>query len=195
MTVIVGIVENGVVTIGGDSQTTSGWVAQSLAASNPKVFRVGPFLIGVTGAMRAGQVMRYGFRPPVHPDGMPDAEYMATFFVDECRRAFKDGGFAETVNGADRAGTDNNRAGFLVGYRGHLYSLWESFQIDEYDTPYVANGSGWEFALGALYAADVLGLGPLGKLTTQKRVCLALEAAARYSAACSAPFVIEELRP
>ena len=62
---------------------------------DPKVFKVGNFLIGYTSSFRMGQILRFNFNPlkyvpEIHND---EYEYMCTDFIDEVRVCFREGGY------------------------------------------------------------------------------------------------------
>lgn len=173
MTCIVGLVSSGRVYMGGDSAGASGWLVRPLR--NPKVFEVGPFIIGGTDSLRMRDVLRYHLE--VQPqDGESDHEYMVCQFAEAARATLKEHGFAKVENNVEEGGT------FLVDYRGHLYWADSDFQITEHIDGYDACGCGQEFALGAMMALE--GLPP------KKRIKRALEIAAHFSGGVMNPFVV-----
>lgn len=173
MTVIVGLVENGVVHLGGDSQGTGGY--SKTTRLDPKVFKRGPFVIGFTSSFRMGQILRHRLETPVHPEGMSDHEYMVTLFIDKVRGCLKDAGYAKRTNEVEEGGC------FLVGYRGVLYQVESDYQVGIPAAPYEAVGCGDDLAKGAMYAQDP-------NLKPEHRIRVALEAAAKFSAGVGAPF-------
>lgn len=176
MTCIVAVAQGGNVWMGADS---AGVVGLSLRMRNdPKIYRVGKFLFGFTSSFRMGQLLGYKFNPPEQVS-MSDEKYMATVFVDELRETLKAGGFVKTDNGVESGGT------FLVGYHGHIFKIYDDFQVAEAVEPYDACGCGEDIALGALFASRGL---PPGE-----RVHLALEAAQTFSAGVRAPFICRSL--
>lgn len=177
MTCIVGMVEGGRVWIGGDSAGVSGLTLQVRA--DEKVFRNGPFVMGFTSSFRMGQLLRYAFRPPAHPEGVDELQFMATLFVDEARRCLKEGGVAKKADEVESGGT------FLVGYRGRIFYVEDDYQVGEMRDAVAACGSGSDVALGAMHVLRTdANLDPAAKLV------LALEAAERWNAAVRAPFVV-----
>lgn len=175
MTCIVGLAQGGHVWLGGDSAGISGW-SLTLRADE-KVFRNGPFLMGFTTSYRMGQLLRYGLKPPEHPEGVDVDRYMATTFVDAVRECLKDGGFAKKSSEQEEGGT------FIVGYRGGLFTVHDDYQVARRRDSFAAIGCGFEVALGALHASRA-------ELDADYRVRLALEAAERFSAGVRGPFVI-----
>lgn len=179
MTCIVGWIENGEVWMGGDSAGVAG---MGLALrKDPKVFRNHDFLVGYTSSFRMGQLLRFKFAPPEHPEGMDTYEYMVSHVVDAVRKCFQDGGYTRKDNERESGGC------FLVGYRGRLFTLESDFQVGEGYQHFHAVGCGEDIALGALDALSGY------DLTPEERVRAALQAAENWSAGVRAPFIIERL--
>lgn len=177
MTAIIGIIDNGTVLIGGDSAGVAGTLTQT--RSDPKVFRNGPYVIGYTTSFRMGQLLRHAFDPPAPPLDTADVHrFMCTTFVDAAREALKTGGWARKDNEQEQGGS------FLVGVSGRLFDISSDYQVGELADGYTATGSGWEVALGALYASDGIGM------SASDRVHLALSAAANFCTGVRPPFTI-----
>jgi len=175
MTCIIGLVSKGKVYMGGDSAGAAGWTVR--AVRSPKVFKVGPFIIGYTTSFRMGEILQYHLN--VQPqDGESDHEYMVRQFAEAVRATLKDHGFAKVENNVEEGGT------FLVGYHGHLYSVDDDFQMTEHSDGYDACGCGQEFALGAMMALEGLELKP------KERIRRALKIAAHFSGGVLPPFHI-----
>jgi len=175
MTCIVGLIDNGDVYIGGDSAGVAG-LSLSIRADE-KVFSNGPFIMGFTSSFRMGQLLRYKFDPPAQTVSQSDMEYMVTSFIDSARHCFSSNGFGDkdaTVGGS-----------FLVGYKGKLYSIERDYQVGIPTADFDAVGCGSDLALGAMHATE--GLKPMD------RINLALEAASRFSAGVSPPFLVFKL--
>lgn len=175
MTCIVGLVEGNSVLIGADSAGVSG--SNIIVRKDPKVFKKGKFLIGFTGSFRVGQLlMSSKFKPPTQKKNQSDFDYMVVDFVDFIRELFSDSGSLRKK--------DNKESGsfFLVGYKGMLYHVQSDFQISMTEDPYSACGSGQRIALGAMYALKD------SKISSKKKILLALEASARYTTSVCAPF-------
>lgn len=174
MTCIAGVVDGGRVYVGGDSAGVSGWF--SLARSDEKVFKNGPFIMGFTTSFRMGQLLRYAL---VAPERRPDEDvyrFMVTTFVDAVRACLKAGGWAARTNEREDGGT------FLVAYAGRLFAIDDDYQVEEVHHGYNAVGTGREIAMGALHAT----VGRPGR----ERVLAALAAAAEFNAAVRPPFVV-----
>jgi hypothetical protein len=172
VTVIVGLVHNGVVHLGGDSAGISGW--DLTVRADPKVFTVGPYVIGYTTSFRMGQLLRWSFDPP-KPDTAKLDRFMTTTFVDAARAAFKAGGWAKKDSEQEEGGQ------WLVGVAGRLFEVGGDYQVGEPAGGYAAIGCGGQAAHGALYATPTL--------APRRRLQLALEAAQHHSAGVRGPFV------
>lgn len=174
MTCIVGLKHKGNLYIGGDSAGVGGYKIESRV--DPKVHEVGPFLFGFTTSFRMGQLLGHSFVPPKHPRNMPIHKFMVTKFIDAVRDCLKDGGYAQTRNGEETGGT------FIVGYKGHLFTVYDDYQIAETSDDYCAVGCGEDIAKGAMFASR--------NIIPVERVRQALQAAAHFSAGVRSPFLI-----
>lgn len=174
MTCIVGIANGKTVFIGGDSAGVGG--LDIVVRRDPKVFRVGPYLIGYTSSFRMGQLLRFKLSIADQDPRHDDFQHMATAFIDSVRSTLKDNGYSTVSNNQETGGV------FLVGYRGRLYRIDPDYHVGESADDYDAVGCGESFALGVLYATP--------KLPTPERIDLALTAAAHHSAGVRAPFVV-----
>ncbi len=180
MTAIAGLVHEGTVWMGGDSAGVAGY---SLAVRrDPKVFRVGEFLLGFTSSFRMGQIMRYYLTPPTPKEGQDPFDYMVSSFVEEVRKLLKTSGYLQTENGRETIGT------FLVGWRGCLYCVCDDLQVAELATPYAACGCGQDLVLGSLHTTE-----QITGLTAKERIAFALEGAERFSTGVRGPFTILEV--
>lgn len=177
MTCIVGLEHDGSVTIGADSAAVD--EMRISARVDPKVFRVGPYLIGFTDSFRMGQLLRFTLDVPEQSSTVSDFEHLCTVFADSVRTCLRDGGVARDDHGEESGGV------FLVGYRGALYCLDSDFHIGRSLVGYDAIGCGSEFALGSLATSTG---------SPQKRILKALEVATLHSAGVCAPHIIDTLR-
>ena len=186
MTVIVGLIHDGTITMGADTLMVAGFDKSHLAPSVSKVARRGPFLIGVTGSVRVLQTVRY--RLDVAIDNRTDAddmEFMVTDFVDELRRVLRAGGSAHEENGVEHTGDREDCSRFMVGYRGHLYRVGADYNVTETTDDFAAIGSGEDFALGSLHSTH--GLDP------ETRIQIAIRAAMRFNAGVGGEIRMETL--
>ena len=184
MTCIVGVEENGVVYIGGDSAGVEAWSLAICGRADEKVFvtESGEFIMGFCGSFRIGQLLRYALTTPEHSQRKSDMSYMVTDFIDAVRVMQKDKGSMKKENELEESG-----AAFLVGYRGKLYVVETDFQVGRPIENYAAVGCGSQIALGAMFATRNSGL------AAPNRIELALTAAAEYSAGVRGPFLVLKL--
>lgn len=183
MTIIVGLVDkkNKTIYMGGDSAGVGGNY-DLRQRKDVKVFINNGFIIGYTTSFRMGQLLRFRFKPPKIEKGVSVYEYMCTDFIDKAREVFKAGGFATIADSVESGGT------FLVGVRNRLFEIQDDFQVAEGLTNYAACGCGEAVAMGSLHSTHHL------KVSSDKRVKMALEAAQALSAGVRGPFVIERLK-
>lgn len=179
MTAIAALVSrDGTVWMGGDSATSLGDNVRH--DRDPKVARVGEMLVGYAGSGRAGQVLLHHFKPPERKSGLTDLQYLSGPFVKKLRKLFEDHHEARDVESGDGIHV-------LVGYRGAVYIFDAGDGLSATSLNYDAIGSGSDVALGALYATAKIAMRP------EKRLRLALEAAAEFKTGVAPPFVILSL--
>jgi hypothetical protein len=178
MTCIAGLVDNGIVYIGGDSAGVGG-LSLSVRADE-KVFQNGEFIFGFTTSFRMGQLLRYSLNPPKNYENIDINKFMVTKFIESIRKCLKDGGYAYKNNEVESGGT------FLVGYKGKLFKIDSDYQVGEELIGFDAVGCGENIALGSLYSTE--GQPP------KERILKALEAAERFSAGVRRPFNVVELK-
>lgn len=175
MTCIVGLVDEGVVYIGGDSAGVGGFSMQ--IRKDEKVFRNGAFIMGFTTSFRMGQLLRYRFNPPKHHPSDDLVKFMSTDFIDAVRDCLKTYGYAQKDKDQESGGT------FLVGFEKKLFIVDSDYQVGLVYDSFYSVGCGSDIALGAMFAS--VGAPP------RVRITQALEAAERFSAGVRGPFIIE----
>ncbi|PFH29123.1 hypothetical protein [Burkholderia sp. JKS000303] len=175
MTCIVALRHADRVYMGADSAGVAGLTLWERA--DPKIYRVGPYLIGFTTSFRMGQLLGHSLKVPEQPDDVDTFAFMCTTFVDAVRKCLKEGGYAIRENEREAAGT------FLCAYRGRIFRVEGDYQIGEGALNFDACGCGEEIALGSLYSTA--GMDP------EQRVRTALCAAQRFSAGVREPFLIQ----
>lgn len=180
MTCIVAIAEKGKVYMGADSAGSNS--ITTIPRKDSKIFRNNGFLFGITSSFRMGQILRFRLTCP-HYKGKKELDslyqFMCTDFIDSVRNSFKDYGYGKIENNEESGGS------FLVGFEGHLFEVYDDFQIAMSIDNYASIGSGEQFARGSLFSTK--GMKP------NKRLKLALKAATRFSPTVSKPFVLEKL--
>lgn len=181
MTAVVGIVEDGIVWLGGDSAGVGGLSMQT--RSDPKVFKNGEFVIGYTTSFRMGQILQHHLTPPLPFEGQVGMEYIVKRFVPAVKEQLKSHGFQTSSDGRDIGGT------FLVGYRGDLYEVADDYQVARVRQRYHAVGCGCDLALGSLFTTNGFAI------CARERIKLALQAASEFSAVVRPPFTIISTKP
>lgn len=180
MTCIVGIVDkkNKTVILGADSAAISG--IDIVVRKDPKIFRIGEFVIGCTSSFRMIQLLMFSLRLPEVKPKQDVYKYMCTDFINAVRECFREGGFLmKTGDGDEMGGT------FLVGYRDRLFKVCNDFQVAEPAKGIDACGCGADYALGAIFAMRY------SEMSVESKVNRALLAAATFSAGVCKPFNIE----
>lgn len=171
MTCIVGIVQDGIVYLGGDSASSTP-EGEIFLPRRSKVFLIGHIAVGVAGSGRINQLLRRKIALP-EQYAQPE-QYMIVEFVDTLKALLKEDGRKEEELMEDSL--------LLVGLRGHLFIVDTTFQVSEMAYDYEAVGSGAQIARGSLHATQTLGLPP------EQRLRMALEAAQDHTAFVRAPF-------
>lgn len=180
MTCIVGLIEKETVYIGGDSAGVQGYEIKT--RQDEKVFKKDNMIFGFTSSFRMGQLLRYNFTIPDHDPRKDDFEYLCTDFIDALTECFTKKGYAKITSNQVSGGT------FLLGYKGHLYAIYNDFQVSKVFNTYDACGCGEPYALGALRATEN------SKMAPKKRIELALSVAAHFSAAVRPPFTVVSIK-
>jgi ATP-dependent protease HslVU (ClpYQ) peptidase subunit len=172
VTCIVGIAKSGVVYLGGDSASSTP-DGESFLPKRPKVFLRGEMAIGVSGNGRVNNLLRYKLTiPPLTTDS---ERYLIVDFVEALKSLLKEEGRKD-----DELMEDSF---LLVGLRGRLFTIDNTFQVSEMTDDYEAIGSGAQIARGSLYTTGALGLQP------RQRLRIALEAAQFHNAFVREPFI------
>ena len=159
------------------SDEKTGWI---LSRKEPKVFKVGQYGIAFTDSFRMGQILQYSWTPPKYTPTKTNSgldKFMRTKFVDSVKQAFKDGGY-----GSIGSSSDEDTGGiFIVGLEGRIFTIDEDFHVGENVVNYMAEGSGGQIALGALFATK-------NQKNPKLRIKAALEAATEFNMSVAAPY-------
>lgn len=180
MTTIVGLVHKGKAWIGADSCSTRGYRRETTRDELGKMFRVGRMLVATSGLMRVAQAIQHRLSVPHrHPD-VPLSRWAVVELSDAIRKTLKECECGEVERGVFTASL---AAIFAIDNK--LFTLnGRCGAVCEPDDDLAAEGSGGDYALGALHAT--VGMEP------ERRIRLALEAAERYDAYTRGPFRIEQ---
>ena len=172
--------------MGADSAGSDGHVIYS--REDPKVFKIGPFMIGGCGSFRMLQLLMYDdyfgenkiqlskLRPP--PKNKDVHKFLVTKFIPVIRAVFKKGGIA-----GNKEEDDSFNGAFLIAIRDCLFNIEADFQVGVYDK-YVATGSGHDFCMGALEVCWQSGFPP------DEAIEMALDSAAKYCTSVQGPNLI-----
>ncbi|CAD6563245.1 hypothetical protein ACFQ3P_42650 [Paraburkholderia sabiae] len=179
MTCIVALTDGKKVYMGADSAAAGG--SYMTVRADPKIYRVGPFLIGFTSSFRMGQLLGHSLTVAPRPEGTDVFVFMCTTFVEAVRECFTRGGYARKDGERESAGT------FLVGHEGRIFRIDGDYQVGENAVNFNACGSGEQAALGSLHTTAGMPMRPEIKLER------ALAAAAEFSVGVRGPFRIEVL--
>lgn len=189
VTCVVGVEyeENGErkVLLAADSAATNDYTTQ--VVRGPKVFRVGDLLIGFTTSFRMGQLLQYRLPhclPKKAHEHLDPMEHIITNVIPAIIYALDDGRYIKDQNQRIEAGT------YLIGCSGRLFEVSDGFGVCEWQDGYGAIGSGYQPALGAMFATypPVTAKATFGQAT--KMAYEGLSAAVQFSGSCSRPFSI-----
>lgn len=170
MTCIIGYLEKDKIWMAGDRVAADTGQWQKQVINEPKVFRIGSFIMGYTSSFRFGDLLKYSFKPTEpHPDD-DLSSFMRWSFVVELRKLLRDEGYSRIDSNQESGGT------MLVGIGDRLFMIQDDFAVIEYSSQYAAIGCGAPYALGALMAVDRFDLEP------SERLDIAMQAASSLSA-------------
>jgi len=177
MTCIVGIAHEGKVIIGADSAGISG--LDKRIRVDCKAFVNGDLIFGGTSSFRMLQLLKFSLVPPPITEGTDPYAYAVKALVPAIRQCLKDGGWAKMENSREEGGR------FIVGFRGHLFTVFEDYQVAEEIGSVAAVGCGEAYALGAMHA--LIDRPPMDRLEA------GLNAAVHFSAGVAPPFYFVDL--
>ena len=165
MTVLAGLVSDGVVYISGDRGASDG--DSILSMNTPKIAKVNNWLIGYAGSGGLGQIVQHLDCWNEHPKDVE--KFLRMDFVEDYIKA------REKV-----AGKDEEEAQLLIGHKGKLYEM-DTSDYAIFSFGYTAIGSGGPIALGSLHSTMDTAFLP------QMRVEMAVQAAITHNPACNGP--------
>jgi ATP-dependent protease HslVU (ClpYQ) peptidase subunit len=141
-----------------------------LNLSKPKVYAIGPYVVGFAGGME-GQRVAYNFNPPrPHEDDNLD-EFMNTTFLKYLKDFYEDWWVDTSKDG---------ELELIIGIRDKLYEHHASdMSLNEYSSGYLSIGSGAPYAMGYLSASI------MSKSAPEKVVEGAVKTAIKFSPTCS----------
>lgn len=181
MTCIVGLCYNNTVYMGADSAGVSD-NGDLVIQATPKIFKVADMLIGVSGSMRWGQVIRH------YLAGSFERYQKAPYIIEVASALAALADAHKATLGSNPLQVD---ATTLIGWQGKLYVITSDFAVIESVHPYAAIGSGKNIALGAMMALDTIAAGDPSSGWDWLRI--SLRAAEAFESSVRGPFVFEEL--
>jgi ATP-dependent protease HslVU (ClpYQ) peptidase subunit len=179
MSCVVGLIEDGIVYLAGDSQATGG--CHKVTCRDPKVFRLEAMVVGATGDPHVAQLVRYGLKLPAYDQAHDDDPfaYLVTTFVPGLHRLVRDQGVPEPKgDGVDWS--------LLIGLAGRLFAVDSGLAVEEAHARFNAIGCGAVAATAAFHA-----LRPF-PLTPRQRLTGALDSVAKVDVHVSGPFAFVE---
>lgn len=190
MTCIVGLIgKDKKVYIGGDSATTAGTHRSIMSGAKTfvlkkktknKIIKIG---IGYSGSIRIGQLLQYQLNIPV-PGKTGPHEYVVTKLVPAIVETVQ-----TTCKNTDEGLSMQDGSMLMIGYSGHLFTIWWDLNVEEKTENFSSIGSGSPYALGCLFN-EVIVNGQTLALTAEEIVYNALECACNYDSSCCGPFNI-----
>ena len=185
MTCIIGIIEDGIVYMGGDSAACDD--SSLIIIRGSKVFQKDNFLFGVSGNPRMSDVLRYNFEIPPKEKKQDILEYMHQEFIPELKESMFQNGVLEKRDEV----VSSNDAWVMIGIEGRLFILESRFHLSESILDYNALGSGMDAALGCLYGLnDLMEAEKIVKLRPRIKIEIALRASEQFNCNVNGPFTI-----
>jgi ATP-dependent protease HslVU (ClpYQ) peptidase subunit len=171
MTIIAGLVDGEDAYIASDGRFSAGTEIINCSITDHKIFQFGKLVIGCSGDVRTMQVVRDSLKLPVQGANQTDRAYLSLTFVKAMEEVYKEFSI-----------TENNKITCMIGYNRKIYRAATNWAITEptFDTV----GSGAAIARGALVASFMLKV----KLSPEKRLRLAINAAAQCDSGCGNSF-------
>ena len=158
MTCIAAIRTTDSILIGGDSAATRKGAIRILGT--PKVFQIDDYMFGTAGPLRLNEILRYRFKPPPKREGVRWDEFLLGTFVPTLWHSL--GKFGMPKKSSILVAARGGGGIFEIDGAGHISAVHE---------PYLAIGSGADYALGSLHSSSG---------NARRRLLKALEAAARF---------------
>jgi len=143
MTIVIGLIQEGIIYMGSDRSMSDLYSISS--PITPKIKKNGQFLIGYASSRGTGQIAHYMDFPNVLKKDVD--KYMRTEFIFALKKEIDK--FGLDISDDDKAAAD-----FLVGIHGRLFDIsTNEWQVNEYDK-YTAIGAGSSFAIGSLDTSE-----------------------------------------
>lgn len=179
MTVIIGLEHDGKVYLGGDSYCGDGDAVD--LCDTPKVFKIGPFGIGICGSIKCEQLFADAVELNIKNKKKFDRKWIQSTLTDIVRETMHSKG-AFDKNERHMMPDDSM---FLIAYDGQLYIFESDFSLWRSKRGYASIGAGSPYARGAMEA-----LVKDKSLTPEEKVLRSLEAAENLSSFVNGPHTI-----
>lgn len=181
MTCIIGLTENGVTWMGGDSLATS-WYDGDVIQER-KIFKLldtSNAILGFSGSVRDLNILHYA-ENLIDKRDEPDIDhkYIVTKFIPSVSKLLGNNG----RNISDK-GINEFESYFLLAYKDKLWKIENNYAVLSHNNKYESIGCGCDYALGSLYSTEQ------SKLTPVERIHMALQAASKFSVGVASPFYI-----
>lgn len=171
-TCIVGWIEKSkaktTVYLGADSQ---GSISYSKSHGIKKIIEKGDFLIGVTGALYAINLLKNVWEVPERKVNQMDEQYLNVDVIKSLRTLFKNNGHSYIANNKETISEN-----IMLVYNGKIYIIYCDFCLLQVNTSYAAIGCGEKYALGVCFA-----LADNKKLTIEDKIRKSILAASTFS--------------
>lgn len=171
MTCIAAIVKDGKAYIAGERGASTD--SSIFPISEPKVWKNGEYLFGYYGTFM-GERLKFNFNPPKMTKNTDLVTFMNSVFLKALHECYQEW-WVEKHEDTE----------LMIVVRGKIFiHNAQDMSMTMYDTEFLAEGSGAEYAVGSLYSTKDLDLSP------EERLSLALKAATTFSPTCIEPIDI-----
>ena len=171
MTCIAAIVKDGKAYIAGERGASTD--SSIFPISEPKVWKNGEYLFGYYGTFM-GERLKFNFHPPKMNKTTDLVTFMNSVFLKALHECYQEW-WVEKHEDTE----------LMIVVRGKIFiHNAQDMSMTMYDTEFLAEGSGAEYAVGSLYSTKNLDLSP------EERLSLALKAATTFSPTCIEPIDI-----
>jgi len=159
MTTIVGICGDGYAVLCADSRISTvdpdGYTSsiQTLPSSMPKIASVGSYHIGVSGDVRAINIVTYAFQPPMPPPSLRGKkldEFFTTKFIPALRSCYETNGYSYVPPDSNISRSIEAGSTLLVAINRVIYQVDNDYSWFSDSGGVYAIGTGAAYALGAL---------------------------------------------
>jgi ATP-dependent protease HslVU (ClpYQ) peptidase subunit len=182
MTIIAGVVADGRVYLAADSFSAEG--ARRVRQTEPKVWRDGPCVVGVSGSLRLAQIVRYHMSFADLSGGA--LAWLLREYIPLLKTVTAELGGLEKDDETTYLGGD-----ILIGYRDVMFWIDSECSVVPIATAYTAIGSGAPYALGALWGGDWVG----NDTPARTRLTQAVKAAQFFDVYCGGEVVMVATDP